>query len=102
MITNFRDWKLVSQEYYIYEIGDHSRYEILVEFHESCTPILASIASLYISGDYYDDSLLAGIYFKRKCLVDSKPLHEALEVAHRHYETNFNKEVIHNESKRTY
>lgn len=48
--------------------------------------------SLYISGKRYN----------RHRLVGSIPLHEALEVAHRHYETNFNKEVIHNESKRTY
>ena len=94
MITNFRDWNLVSQQYYMYEINDHSRYEILVEFHVSCTPIVTSIASLYISRDYYNDDILsAGIYFKRKCLVDSRPLYEALEAAYKHYETNFNKEM---------
>lgn len=94
MITNFRDWKLVSHEYYVYELDDHHRYEILVEFHVSCTPIITSIASLYISGNYYDDDILsAGIYFKRKCLVDSRPLYEALEAAYKHYEANFNKEI---------
>lgn len=40
-----------------------------------------------------DDILSAGIYFKRKCLVDSRPLYEALEAAYKHYETNFNKEM---------
>ena len=92
MITNFRDWKMFSQEHYVYEINDHLRYEILVEFHEQYTNVLNAIVTLYISGKRYN----------RHRLVSSILLHEALEVAHRHYETNFNKEVIHNESKRTY
>lgn len=25
MITNFRDWKMFSQEYYVYEIDSHRR-----------------------------------------------------------------------------
>lgn len=52
MITNFRDWKMFSQEYYVYEINDHLRYEILVEFHEQYTNVLNAIVTLYISGCY--------------------------------------------------
>lgn len=89
MITNFRDWKMFSQEYYVYEINGHLRYEILVEFHEQYTNVLNAIVTLYISGYYEDKRLESGKCYNRHRLVDSKPLQEALEVAHRHYETNF-------------
>lgn len=89
MITNFRDWKLVSQEYYVYEINDHLRYEILVEFYEHYTYVRNAIVTLYISGYYKDKRLESGKCYSRHRLVDSRPLHEALEVAHKHYETHF-------------
>lgn len=83
MITNFRDWKMFSQEHYVYEIDSYRRYEILVEFYGQYTNVLNAIVALYISGKRYN----------RHRLVDSIPLHEALEVAHKHYEINFNKEM---------
>lgn len=89
MITNFRDWKLFAHEFYVYEINDHRRYEILVEFYEQYTNILNAIVTLYISGYYEDKRLESGKCYNRHRLVDSKPLHEALKVAHMHYETNF-------------
>lgn len=36
-----------------------------------------------------DKRLESGKCYNRHRLVDSRPLQEALEVAHRHYETNF-------------
>lgn len=78
-IKNIEKWKEVTKGLYRYVIAANACYEIHLLYHAKETDIMTAKASLFIVGDWYNQSKS---FFERECLMKEKPLFECLNCAY--------------------
>lgn len=85
-ISNFDEWREVTEQIYRYDIALHTHYEIHILHHAHDSPIMEATANLYIVGEYVD--LYDNKYFQRDSLLSDKTVKECLEVAEKDFIEN--------------
>jgi hypothetical protein len=78
-MTELKNWKEVTKGLFRYVIAANACYEIHILYHSKGTDILTAKASLFIVGDWYNQS--NEHFFERECLLAEQPVFECLKAA---------------------